>query len=293
MSLFQNRINQKIELPTGRVLSYDRYGVEGGKSLLYCHGGASSKRDIAFANDLLAAENIDLIAIDRPGIGLSTRMPGRTLLDWSQDVKHLLEQLRIEKPLPAIGWSLGGPYAMACAYALPDYIDKLALSGSCGPVSELGPVKNLDLILDRILFTCPEKLTWTISIMLSVYAKLPIEFLHKDMLSQLKSNADREIVKAFTKDECKVYLDNALANGGWGVIDDYMAIKKPWGFEPNELKVPTYIFHGSEDTLCPISQAYYLKKHIENSQLHIIEDQGHFLLHRSLKAFTKALQLSE
>ena len=32
---------------------------------------------------------IRLIAVDRPGIGLSDHQPDRTILDWPEDVAHL------------------------------------------------------------------------------------------------------------------------------------------------------------------------------------------------------------
>ncbi|MBP7862553.1 alpha/beta hydrolase [bacterium] len=291
MSSSPNRLNQTIELPDGRILGFDRYGAEGGKPLLYCHGGASSKLDIAFADPTLADYNIDLIAIDRPGIGMSTRQPDRTLLDWSQDVRFFLTELKIEKPLPIIGWSLGGPYAMACAYALPDLIDKMALSGSCGPIGHLDSIKDLDLLLDRILFTFPDSLHWTISIMLSIYAQLPTEFVRKDLIKQMKSRFDREIVEAYTKEECKAFMQNSLTNFGWGVIDDYVAVKRPWGFPLNAIAAQVHVFHGGDDTLSPISQAHYLRSHIPKAKLHIIDNQGHFLLNRSLPDFLASLDL--
>lgn len=293
MSSPQNRLNQIIELADGRLLGFDRYGSEGGKPLLYCHGGASSKLDIAFAHNTLVDYNIDLIAIDRPGIGQSTRQPDRTLLDWSQDVRFVLSELQIKKPLPVIGWSLGGPFAMACAYALPDLIDKMALSGSCGPIGQLDSVKDLDLLLDRILFTCPDNLHWTISVLLSIYAILPTEFVHKDFLNQLKSRFDREIVEAYTKEQCKSFMQNSLANNGWGVIDDYIAVKRPWGFPLNAIAAQVHVFHGDDDTLSPISQAHYLRSHIPKAKLHIVENQGHFLLNRSLPSFLASLDLAK
>jgi len=293
MTLSQSRINQTIELPDGRILGYDRYGADGGKPLLYCHGGASSKLDIAFADEQLKQFNIDLIAIDRPGIGQSTVMPGRTLLDWSQDVRFVLTELKIETPIPIIGWSLGGPYAMACAYALPDLINKMALSGSCGPIGQLGSVKELDLLLDRILFTCPDYLNWFVSLLLSVYSKLPTEFVRKDLLKQLKSKYDREIVEAYTRDQCRKYMDNSLTNNGWGIVDDYVAVRSPWGFPLNAITVQTIVFHGDDDTLSPISQAHYLRSHIPKAKLHIVENQGHFLLNRSLPDFLYHLGLTD
>lgn len=69
------------------------------------------------------------------------------------------------------------------------------------------------------MFTFPDSLHWTISIMLSIYAQLPTEFVRKDLIKQMKSRFDREIVEAYTKEECKAFMQNSLTNFGWGVID--------------------------------------------------------------------------
>ena len=39
---------------------------------------------------------------------------------------------------------------------------------------------------------------------------------------------------------------------GW--IDDDLAFTRDWGFDPRELTVPTYIWHGSADLMAPFHQ---------------------------------------
>lgn len=289
----QSRLNQIVELPDGRKLGFDRYGCVSGRPLLYFHGGASSKLDIAFADSYLKEQGVELIAPDRPGIGQSTRAPGRTLLDWSNDIKNFLKILGYKEAMPLIGWSLGGPYALVCAYALPEQINITAVSGSCGPLAELKAIKDLDLLLDRLLFSSPESLHWMIAFLLSIYEKLPIELVRADLINQLKAASDREIVKNYTKEDCSSFIHASLTNNGWGVIDDYEAIKKPWGFKVSQIKNPVHVFHGANDTLSPISQAHYLAEHIPHSKLHIIPEQGHFLLQKNLLEFLKSLNLIE
>ena len=72
-----------------------------------------------------------MITVDRPGHGLSDFFPGKTLLDWPDDVIELADHLGFDKFIVE-GFSGGGPYALACAYKIPDRLD------CCGILSGMG-----------------------------------------------------------------------------------------------------------------------------------------------------------
>jgi pimeloyl-ACP methyl ester carboxylesterase len=73
-------------LADGRTLAYRDWGDPEGFAVVSCHGGLSSGLDAAAAADAARDAGVRLIAPDRPGIGASTRQPGRKLLDWPADV---------------------------------------------------------------------------------------------------------------------------------------------------------------------------------------------------------------
>jgi pimeloyl-ACP methyl ester carboxylesterase len=58
--------------------------------------------------------NAHVIAVDRPGFGLSDLKSGRQILDWPDDVIELGDALRLNR-FAALGLSSGGPYSAACA----------------------------------------------------------------------------------------------------------------------------------------------------------------------------------
>lgn len=107
-----------FELPDGRKLGYAEYGTPSGKPLLYFHGYPSSRLEASVADDMAKRHNVRLIALDRPGFGLSTSQPHRCLLDWPVDVRTFAEGLNLPQ-FAVMGLSGGGPYALACASALP------------------------------------------------------------------------------------------------------------------------------------------------------------------------------
>ena len=93
-----------------------------------------------------------MISPDRPGVGRSDPKPGRALLDWPADVSSLADALGIER-FALLGWSAGGPYALACAFALPDRVKAVALIASAIPADRCGmagEINRMDRVFTRL-----------------------------------------------------------------------------------------------------------------------------------------------
>ena len=111
--------NQTLRLESGRSLGYAEWGDASGFPLVHFHGSSSSRLEHPVQPEVL--EGVRLVTIDRPGHGLSEFQPERTLLDWPRDVAALTDHLGIER-FAVSGWSAGGPYALACAYRMPEQL---------------------------------------------------------------------------------------------------------------------------------------------------------------------------
>jgi pimeloyl-ACP methyl ester carboxylesterase len=108
-------------LPDARILGYSSYGSPpspGIPTILYCHGFPGSRVEAAIIGNLSLPTPFHVLAIDRPGMGLSSFQPNRRILDWPADVLALMNSLEIEK-FHIIGDSGGGPYALVCAKEIP------------------------------------------------------------------------------------------------------------------------------------------------------------------------------
>ncbi|KAL9125260.1 MAG: hypothetical protein Q9217_005508 [Psora testacea] len=112
------RDTQTVTLPDRRTLSYAEYGPATGYPVLYFHGYPSSRLEAGPVAYLAARRGLRLIAPDRPGFGLSTFQPGRKITSWPADVSLLASHLGLTR-FAVLGGSGGGPYALACAQALP------------------------------------------------------------------------------------------------------------------------------------------------------------------------------
>src|SRR5262249_53530959 len=65
-----------------------------------------------------AERGLRLVICARPGYGDSTPRPGRRVADVTDDVAAVLDELGAPQ-FVTVGWSGGGPHALACAARLP------------------------------------------------------------------------------------------------------------------------------------------------------------------------------
>jgi pimeloyl-ACP methyl ester carboxylesterase len=93
---------------------------------MHFHGAGSSRLEHPIENAASLTAGVRVLVVDRPGHGLSSFQKQRTLLGWANDIKELADQLGLEQ-FAVTGWSAGGPYALACAYALPERVKAGAL----------------------------------------------------------------------------------------------------------------------------------------------------------------------
>jgi pimeloyl-ACP methyl ester carboxylesterase len=145
--------NTTISLPDGRRLGCAEYGDPDAMPVLYCHGFPSCRLEPS----MLPVSGIRLIALDRPGYGLSDPLPGRTLLDWPRDVEAAADALGLG-PFAVAGVSGGAPYAASCAALLKDRIIGLALICGIAPPGEgweAGGAAAQLMMLDRLPGTVP------------------------------------------------------------------------------------------------------------------------------------------
>lgn len=124
-----------VTLPDSRKISYAQFGSSSpsAHTIFFLHGWPGSRIEGCYLDKAARTHNIRIVTIDRPGFGSSTPDPKRTVLSHAKDVDHVAQHLKAER-YGVLGVSGGGPYALACAKALP--ADKLkVVSIVCG----LGP----------------------------------------------------------------------------------------------------------------------------------------------------------
>lgn len=105
----------------GRRLGWYEYGDAAGTPCVFLAGTATSGLAGAAFDRAARAAGVRLISIDRPGLGSSDRAQRRPLLHWSDDVRELMDHMRVSH-FSVLGHSAGGAYSLAVARALPDRV---------------------------------------------------------------------------------------------------------------------------------------------------------------------------
>jgi pimeloyl-ACP methyl ester carboxylesterase len=125
--------HQRFTLPDGRNLSFATYGAAAGPVVFHLHGLGDCRFTGAFFDEPGKQLGVRIIAVDRPGIGMGSPQQHRTALDHAQDIRLLAAHLGA-KTYNVMGVSGGGPYTLACAYALPaEELRSVSLVCGLGP----------------------------------------------------------------------------------------------------------------------------------------------------------------
>ena len=135
---------QTIVLRDERRLGFAEYGDVSGTAVFHFNGSGGSRLEHPSDLSILTDLGIRLISTDRPGHGVSDPQPGRRLLDWPDDIGQLADHLAIAN-FHVLGWSAGGPHALACAYRLPDRVSSGALISGLAPPDRPKPYEGLPI----------------------------------------------------------------------------------------------------------------------------------------------------
>lgn len=69
----------------------------------------------------------------------------------------------------------------------------------------------------------------------------------------------------------------ALKYNADGWVDDSMSFIEPWGFDISEIRIPVFLWQGSEDLMVPFSNGKWFAKKLPQDKVvaHLLEGEGH------------------
>lgn len=289
------KLNQQIHLPDGRRLGYDERGPSDGKPLFYFHGSPSSRLEATLyvIEDLLQTLDVRLIAVDRPGMGLSAFQPGRRLLDWPGDVLALADHLDIHR-FAVLAYSLGGPYGAACAYAIPERLVKVGIVSGSALFSEMELMKNINEGTRRFLNMPRESPLVSrlfLGLMLAVMPRIAPERFVAGASSVLPE-PDRETVRSnpeFQKGFIRMVRE-ATRQGIRGAYHESLLAITNWGFRLQDIQMPVMLWHGEADQNVPVEMARYMATAIPKCEAKFYPNEGHLsMFKRNVEEIIRAL----
>lgn len=269
-------MSTSLKLPDGRCIEYIDNGVSSKSALILHHGTPTSMTVWGTWLAAAAEEGIRAIAFTRPGYASSDRKVGRSIIDANEDLVEILNQLALEK-FVSVGWSGGGPYALASG--LLNKCSGVQLIASVSPYD----AEDFDWFQDQTPEMVEEAKISARSLEDSINFKENYYKEFRDMTAEqfLTEYAKRSsfesfetIYREFSKD-LSFSMHEALRDGVIGYAEDEYAFLRNWGFETKEIQVPVLIWQGLDDLSVSPHMARWLNANISNPTLKLLEGQHH------------------
>jgi pimeloyl-ACP methyl ester carboxylesterase len=287
-------MDQVFKLPDSRLLVYHLYGPENGRPVLYFHGTPSSRLEPqllpAFGIDLqglLKKAGMQLIAVDRPGMGWSTHhTKGNRFLSFANDIRLLMEQLGVGK-CPVLCWSGGGPYALAVASRYPQLISGVYIL--CGFTRHFDAEIMHAMGFNKWYFRSARFTPLILQAAMQVISKKEVKRFVPQHLTGL-AYVDYALLShpPHLKAVTRYTLKEACRQGAAGPVYEARQYYHDFGFPLSSITQPVHYWWGTMDGAIVRMHPEALEKHVPSAVLYYREGEGHLSMY--LKGFVEAME---
>jgi pimeloyl-ACP methyl ester carboxylesterase len=262
-----------VVLPDGRTLAYTDLGASSGSVVMYFHGAPSSRLDLAYFEDDLAARGVRVISPERPGFGRSSPQPGRRREDWPMDVVALADHVGVQR-FAVLGLSSGGHYAVTCAALLPDRVTAAAIVEGETDFAWTGAWDGYAEYEATLMRTGDENrgTAWCEAHYGSDGAGF-FEIVQDIAPADQAAFQDEAFTAALTAS-----VREAFRQGVGAYAQDVVIQGRPWTFAPHAIVAPVLIHHGEADTMTPVAHSRHTSELIPGARLTIWPHEGHISL---------------
>ncbi|MEU5988675.1 alpha/beta hydrolase [Spirillospora sp. NPDC047418] len=260
----------EVRLADGRSLGWAEWGPPDGVPVLLCPGAATS-RWLGFGAGVVEAVGVRLVSVDRPGLGVSTPAPGRTLSDFAGDMRRFCALRGLANPA-VVANSQGAPFAIACAEA--GVASAMAVVSGADEVSapQFASVLPADLrgLVDRAA-SDPDGAE-------EFFAGFTAEAMW-NMVMAASPECDLAVYRE--PDFAAAYrraLDEGFAQGAAGYARDTVLAMGNWPFDFDKIGVPVDIWYGEHDTSHSPDHGALLATRMTTAQRNVVPGIGGALL---------------
>ncbi len=268
--------------PDGRTVAWSECGVRAGRPVLRLPGTPGSRFSLQADETLWIERGLRVIVVERPGFGVSTRLPGRGFAEPADDLAAILDHLGIER-IPVYGGSGAAPHLLAFSARHPQRVAACTIIDGAAPLTDAevhqqvdfnvtgdglaraGDVETLRAMLGRARASI---LADPITEILAIMAGAPPE--------DQAIMADPAWREATALGWCE-----ALAPGVDGWLDESLAINGDWSdIDLDAVAASVTWWQGDADRNCPFSAAQRLVSRLTNARLVVWPEAGHLTGYR-------------
>ncbi len=236
-------------------LTYDDVGDPAGVPVVYLHGGGDSRLSRHPDDTIAAGLGVRLLAVDRCG----PAQPGRTLRSVADEVVDLLDSLTIDR-FAVVGWSAGGPHALAVAAAAGGRASRVALVGSMPPHDDLAVLPK---DVRRVMWLA-RRSPRLAARGLEAWGRRPPPPTGDDATDDAYARGRTESFRV----------------GGLWLARELACLGRPWGFELGDVCAPVALWWGKGDFVCPPSIADEYARRLPSTTMHLVDGTHQLLFSR-------------
>lgn len=297
--LYPRSDGQKHVLTDGRTIGFAEYGAPPSlakHTLVFMHGTPGTR--LFFHSEhakVAAAAAVRIIVPERPGFGLSSECKGRTLLGFADDVAELLSVLGLEK-VSVMGYSAGGPYALALAKRWPLSVKDVAIVSGLSP-PWLDKMDKVTIGMSRMSwwgYFVARRMPWLLPILCRLMAGSAVRSVLEPSRDDFTSDendvfrSDFGIRFLFAASTLELY---SRPTGAIAEAWDYRLFAQDWGFELNEISenIPVYLYAGEEDDKVTPNMWRVLMSGLPNiaEESHLQPEKGHLYFYELFPTILK------
>jgi len=267
-----------VDLPDGRRLDAWVSGPDDATPLVFHHGTPMSGVPFDVFTTAAVDRGLRPVTYSRPGYGGSSRLEERSVAECGTDTAAIIDRLDVGR-FYTMGWSGGGPHALACAATLPDRVIACATIAGVAPC----PADGIEFLEGMAKENIEE-----FGLAMSDHNGLVAFLQHEaaamadstpeelaDVLGDLCPPVDRVALTGAFATFMSEASHEALRPGVWGWFDDDLAFVKPWGFDLRAITVPVTVWQGALDTMVPFAHGEWLAAHIPGARARLFPNEGH------------------
>ena len=203
-------------------------------------------------DSIAASLGIRLIAVDRCG-------PPVRRSSLRAFAEEFVAALPVER-FGVIGWSAGGPHALAVAAVAPDRVERVAVVGSLPPPAGLDAVSRDVRLAIRLSRVAPR----IAARRLEAWGRQPVP-------PTGHSSTD----EAYARGRIE-----SFRHGGRWLAYELGYLARPWGFELEDVLAPVTLWWGDLDDTCPPSIGRAYAERLPNARLKVVEGSHQLLFQR-------------
>jgi pimeloyl-ACP methyl ester carboxylesterase len=276
-----------LRLKDGKKLCYAEYGNPRGIPVFLFHGNPGARISWGLYPGSPYLKNIRIIAPDRPGYGKTDFKPN-ALSQWPADILELSDHLSIRK-FHLFAPSGGGPYALACAWKMPERLFSVGLFGSVGPyqAKSIEGVNKPLTVLWRIANPLFPLVRLQNRIMAFVARRNPGMLLKMFSDSELSAYDKRVAMKPEIQQVFhRVFPESYLQHGIGSAYD--VTLPKNWEIPLEQISTKITIWAAEDDFLTG-KMAECLAETLPNSELIRVFNAGHLWIMENIKRVLERL----